>query len=226
MKKEYLAVCAAFLFAAFLAVETYGQALERLSAQYLRFDFTETACTAGSGCVPATGSPAGGGGRLVYSHPVFVPLGGSPVLYVDFAAQADQHGGSAEYISCVIDDNTAARKPCNAGTGGAGGAPAGWVNFSHHFQYNATYCNGVTCGNSAGDGGGGNGDEHDNTIYAHWCVHVTPGTHTVSLRLGTNAVSAFNPVGTPTTVFFEAAHIFIDANTPLAGNDCTKAPDL
>lgn len=238
MKKTNLTilmtVCTAFLCTSFLAVQLHGQALERISAQYLRFDFTETVCAAATaGCPLASGAPPGSGGKLVYTHPIFVPLGGSPVLYVDFAAQADQHGGGAEYLSCIIDDNTPARLPCNAGTGGAGGAPAGWVNASHHFQYNKdsageaiTYCNGTSCGLTSGDGGGGQGDEHDNTLFAHWCVHVTPGSHTVSLRLAASPTVSVNPVGISNVVFFEAGHIFIDVNAPLPGNDCTKAPDL
>src|SRR5579864_5431394 len=199
---------------AFLAVQAYGQALERISAQYLRFDVSETACQAATASCPSAVA-GGAGGKLVYSHAVFVPFGGSPVLYVEFAAQADQHGGGAEYVSCNIDG----RVLCNAGTGGAGGAPTGWVNAGEHFQYNAdsvgeaiTYCNGTACGLTSGDGGGGQGDEHDNTLFAHWCVHVTPGTHTVNLRLAASATTPANPVGIPNVVFFEAAHIFIDAN--------------
>jgi len=208
-------------FATFLAVQVYGQAIERLSAQYLRFDVTETACVAGSASCPA--AVAGGtGGKLVYSHPVFVPLlSGAPVLYVSFASQADTHGGVAEFLSCNIDGLL-----CNAGTGGAGGAPTGWVNASHHFDYQTTYCTGSACGLSGGDGGGGAGDEHDNALYAHWCVHVSPGTHTVNLRLATNTTAPVNPAGVGNVAFFEAAHIFVDASQPPPGSDCTKAADL
>lgn len=209
-----------------LAVNAYGQAIERLSAQYLRFDVTETACQAATPTCPK--ALAGGtGGRLVYSHAVFVPLlSGSPVLYVDFAAQADQHGGSAEFVSCNIDGTLL----CNAGTGGAGGAPTGWVNVGHHFDYeHVTYCsglNGNACGLTTGDGGGGSGDQHDNTLYSHWCVHVPPGTHTVNIRLANAATAPSNPDGIANIVYFEAAHIFIDASQPAPGNDCSKAPDL
>jgi len=206
----------------FLATEMYGQAIERLSAQFLRFDVTESFCRAGStACPPPVAG--GGGGHLVYSHAVFVPqLSGSPVLYVDFASQADQHGGVAEFLSCNIDGTLL----CNAGTGGAGGAPTGWVNASEHFNYETTYCNGTACGLTGGDGRGGSGDEHDNALYAHWCVHVKPGTHTVNIRLATNTTAPTNPAGFANVAFFEAAHIFIDASQPPPGSDCTKAPDL
>ena len=225
MRKTYCTLLVTVV-AGLMAAQAYGQAIERVSAQYLRFDVSETACQAGTTSCPA--AVAGGtGGRLVYSHSVFVPLlSGSPVLYVSFAAQADQHGGSAEFISCNIDGTVL----CNAGTGGAGGAPTGWVNVGHHFQYQGvSYCSGLnsnSCGLTSGDGGGGTGDQHDNTLYAHWCVHVSPGTHTVNLRLANAATGSVNPAGVANVVFFEAAHIFIDASQPAPGNDCTKAPDL
>lgn len=211
----------------FVAVQVYGQALERISAQFLRFDVTEAFCVAGSAACPPASS-GGLGGHLVYTHPVFVPLGGTPVLYIEFEGQADQHGGEAEWLSCLIDG-----LPCNAGTGGAGGAPSGWVNVGHHFEYNVdtaaeaiTYCNGTACGLTGGDGFGGQGDQHDNTLFAHWCKKVSPGSHTVKISLAGSATSSPNPVGTANVVFFEAAHVFIDANTPFPGNDCTAAPDL
>ena len=76
MKKAMLVT----FFTLFLAAQGYSQAIERLSAQFLRFDVSETSCQAASATCPA--AVAGGtGGRLVYSHPVFVPLlSGSPVL--------------------------------------------------------------------------------------------------------------------------------------------------
>jgi hypothetical protein len=204
-----------------LAVEAYGQTIDRLSAQYLSFN-GETLCVAQSPACPAAAA-GGTGGELVYSHTVFVPLiSGSPVLFVSFAAQGDQHGGSAEFLSCNINGS-----PCNAGGGGAGGAPTGWVNVGHHFQYqNVTYCSGLNqndCRLTAGDGGGGSGDAHDNTIYAHWCVHVSPGLNTVNIRLANGATGTTNPAGVTNIVYFEKAHIFIDAAQPAPGNDCTNA---
>lgn len=197
-------------FAACFAAEMYGQAIERLSAQYLHFDSTEGFTTLGA-------TTGGGGGTTIYSHAVFVPiLSGAPVLYVSFAAQADTHGGVAELVSCNIDGVLL----CNAGTGGAGGAPTGWVNASAHFRYAATYCNGAACGLTGGDGGGGTGDEHDNTLYAHWCVHVAPGAHKVNLKIAVNHPGTL--AGVTNFAFFEAAHVFIDASQPPPGSDCTK----
>src|SRR5260370_32044979 len=106
----------------FFATEMYGQAIERLSAQFLRFDVTESSCFAGSTACPAPAA-GGGGGHLVYSHAVFVPaLSASPVLYVDFDSQADQHGGVAAVLICNLDGTL----PCNAGTGGRPGRPPAW----------------------------------------------------------------------------------------------------
>jgi hypothetical protein len=148
---------------------------------------------------------------------------------VSIAAQADTHGGAAGYLHCDIDGTI----PCNNGTGGAGGAPLTWVNAIHHYDYQdggfeQTYCSdaqslGTGCGLAGGDGSGGSGDEHDNALYAHWCVaNIVHGTHTVNIRWATGPATS----ATSGIAFFEAAHIFIETNNPPVGSRCTQAPDL
>jgi hypothetical protein len=229
MRKRFLPILIT-IFVALWTVQVNAQLpVNRLSAQYLRFDATETECTAGEAACPNPTATAPWGGKLVYSHAVTLPGTGPLTVYVSLAAQSDTHGGAAGYLHCDIDGTI----PCNNGTGGAGGAPNTWVNAIHHFDYQdsgleQTYCSDVQtfasgCGLSGGDGGGGSGDEHDNALYAHWCVaNISHGPHTVNIRWATGpAVS-----GTFGVAYFEAAHIFIESNNPPAASRCTQAPDL
>jgi hypothetical protein len=112
--KKFLTFVAAIL-AMSLSAQAYAQDIQRLSAQFLRFDRTETtsstaACGPGavrSGC-PSSPTP-GSGGTLVYSHSVFAPFtfsstgANSDVLYVTISAVGDNHGGESNYLSCNID---------------------------------------------------------------------------------------------------------------------------
>jgi hypothetical protein len=223
------------VFAVFLAVGAFAQEIQRLSAQFKNFDGTETSTTAqatGTAAVPGTG------GFLVYAKSVFVPaLSGGQVMYVTISAVGDDHFGESNFLSCNVDGPLGVgtlATVCNPTptTTGIDLAPPGWVGMTHHFQYNTVL--GGPCGAapgvgctvtytsngvnflSGGDGGGGQGDEHDNDYYYTWCKPIKPGSHVVNLRLG-------NKTGN-NTVFFEKAFFYIDVSaTPPASSGCTKS---
>ena len=109
MKKGF--IIPAMVFALFIAAQAYAQPINRISAEYLNFNGTETtstsaACGPGairSGC-PA-GSQAGSGGKLAYSKVIFVPYLNTPtnLLYVTISAVGDNHSGESNYLSCNVD---------------------------------------------------------------------------------------------------------------------------
>lgn len=207
-----------------ITAQAYAQ-LDRLSAEYLRFNGTES-----SSAVAATGTAAvpGTGGTRVYSKTVFVPFisnsYGLPVLYFTISAIGDNHGGESNNLSCNIDGPGGVGSlatVCNPTPGSAiDGAPPGWTTLTHHFGYETTYGSNGATGLSGGDGGGGTSDEHDNDYYYTWCKVVTPGLHTVNLRMG-NHSGATTPVPGGTTVFFEKAFFFIDVSPRPPFGQCT-----
>jgi hypothetical protein len=141
-------------------------------------------------------------GQLVYRKRVAVPSDHN-VLYVNITATGDQHDGAAMLVNCRVDGND-----CNPGNGDFPGfvtllkmtAPAVSTN-----------CN---------DGGGGGGDCHDNNFNYTWCIPINPDpwsgpiSHDVELRLATSEAGD--------TVFYEAAHYYIDSNY-IEGNACEQA---
>jgi hypothetical protein len=127
-------------------------------------------------------------------------------LYVTISTTGDTHGGAASWFSCVVDDEF-----CNPGAGGAAGAPGGWIALLKLPAANegADNCD---------DGGGGAGDCHDNSIYYTWCTNVKRGDHTVDIRLASSEESGQED----TTVFYEAAHFYIEA-THAKKDKCVQA---
>jgi len=228
--------CLALLavFGALLATEAHAQVLQRLSAQFLRFDGSETSST-----TAATGTLAvpGTGGILAYTSGVFVPFASGPqTLYVTLSAVGDDHGGQPNYISCNVDAGapggvpTAASQVCEASTAtGVDTAPPGWITMAHHFDYNISQyvdaanvfsgCTPASCGN----GGGGLGDEHDNAYYYTWCKPIFTGTHIINLRMGNKTGIKRSRFGENTTVFFEKATVYIDVSDAPPFGPCTRA---
>lgn len=234
--RKYLTLLAA-AFAVLLATRAHAQVLQRLSAQFLNFNGTETTSTTAA---TGTNLAPGTGGVLVYSHAVFVPFASGPqTLYVTLSAVGDDHGGQPNFMSCNVDDAPGGipADMCNPtpSSSGVDLAPPGWLTLAHHFDYDiagyvsagATFgifpappCTPATCG----DGGGGLGDEHDNDYYYTWCKPITTGTHTINLRMGNKS----GPTGTamfhePTNVFFEKAFIYIDVSDAPPFGACTPA---
>jgi len=235
MKKVFL--IPATVFALLIAAQAYAQPINRLSAEFLNFNGTETTTTAAAcgpgatrvGCV--AGAQAGTGGKLAYSKVIFVPYLNTPtnVLYVTISAVGDNHGGESNYLSCNVDgpgglgSNTTVCNPTPTQVGVDGG-PGGWITLTHHFAYQALYGSNGAINLSFGDGGGGTSDEHDNDYYYTWCKVVPPGIHTVNLRLG-NFSGPTTKVPTGSNVFFEKAFLYVDASqTPVLGA-CSPAPN-
>jgi hypothetical protein len=184
--------------------------LRRLAAEFRAFDATEIVTTA----PPA---PGGLGGTVIYTKSVFVPFD-SNVAYVTISTTADTHFGAGEAFSCLVDGVA-----CNPGTGGADGAPSGWLVLRKAFAFDDLTCNGGHgCGGvPPGDGNGGNGDAHDNSVYYTWCVNVKPASaHTFQVSQASfNFPTEFTSGG---QVFIEGAHFFIDADSQ--PNGCRVAP--
>jgi hypothetical protein len=101
---------------------------------------------------------------------------------------------------------------------------------THHFQYDTvaggacaaggcfvTYTSNGVSGQTIGDGGGGQGDEHDNDYYYTWCKPIRPGSHVVNIRLGNKTGIAGN------NVFFEKAFFYIDVSAAPPFGACTKS---
>src|SRR5260370_32361171 len=156
-----------------LAAQAQGP-IHRLSAQFKNWEVTETT------------TPSAVPGINAYTKTVLVPSTDN-TLYVTISAVGDTHKGNAGWFSCNLDGDPTlvpTGSYCNPGSGGAAGAPAGWLSLEKHFNYDfVTYNGGLT----GGDGSGGNGDTHDNSIQYQWCVSVGPGSmHTVQIRLASS----------------------------------------
>jgi hypothetical protein len=226
MKKHRIVLLAVSLL--LIATGALAQEISRLSAQFKNFDGSETTTN-----VAATGSASvpGTGGALAYSKAVFVPfLSGGQVLYVTISAVGDNHNGESNFISCNIDGPGGVGSfstVCNptATSFGFDLAPPGWIGLTHHFSYEVTYTSNGLTGLSSGDGGGGTSDEHDNAYYYTWCKRVSPGTHTVNLRLGNHTGPTVCPGcgGNNNNVFFEKAFFYIDVSATPPFAACSRA---
>jgi hypothetical protein len=167
----------------------------------------------------STTTPALSGGTQIFSKTVFVPFGFS-TGYLTISTQGDSHGGVALQLECLVDGSA-----CSPDFGGpAADAPAGWITPSKHFNYTSTYTLPDGTVTSGGDGGGGNGDMHDNSINHTWCVNLKPGVHTFSINLGNSCGGSLTPSCTgASTVFLENVHFYIDASSSFSGQ-CSAAP--
>ena len=147
------------------------------------------------------------------SKAVFVPgrVGSTHTLFITISAAGDTHGGTALLLSCNVDGTA-----CNPGTGGDGGAPAGWINVLKMPAIGLTDSGADTLTTNCGDGGGGSGDCHDNGIYYTWCKNVTSGLHTVEVRFASKDGSNL--------VFIEAAHFYVDVAKLPIGGGCIADP--
>lgn len=199
--------CAGGLLCVVVPASANGPIL-RITADFLNFDGTESFTDA------PVFAPDGTlvDGQTVFLKPVFVPPGMN-TLYVTISTTGDTHNGAALWLSCRVDG-----VPCNPGFGGAGGTPAGWINVQKHKNYPLGLI---------GDGGGGAGDQHDNSIYYQWCVKRQTGPARVEIKMASSGPDFETDDGvTPPFVFFEAAHVYIDASRIAGENRCTPAPPV
>jgi len=197
------------------SLDTWAGVLERLSAEFRNFDFPGSESSTIVGVAPLPGTAAGDDGVVVYTKTLFVPPGLS-TLFVTISATGDTHGGAALLLSCRLDGAF-----CNPGPTGASAVPPGWIALQKHFNYDTTYTpapNDPLAGLApAGDGGGGRGDMHDNSLYYTWCTEIPPstaGVHRVEIRMATSSAGS--------QVFFENAHFYIDAAKLRPGSDCVQ----
>lgn len=155
--------------------------------------------------------PGGAGGKVIYDKLVVVPADVN-TLYVTISAVGDGHGGARLELACLVDG-----LPCNAGGNPIGDSPTGWLTALRHKDYNDNY---AITNLFSGDGSGGAGDLHDNTVYYTWCMRVSePGArHDVQVKLGSKT-----PIGERGgNVFLEAIHFFIDASFIEGEDQCSR----
>ncbi len=202
-----------------IPTDTWAGVLERLSAEFRNFDFAGSETSTIVGVAPLPGTAAGDDGVVVYTKTLFVPPGLN-TLFVTISATGDTHAGSALLLSCRVDGAF-----CNPGPSGASAVPPGWIALQKHFNYDTTYTpapnDPLAVFAPNGDGGGGRGDMHDNSLNYTWCTKVPPstagavgGVHRVEIRMATSSVGD--------RVFFENAHFYIDAAKLRPGSDCVQ----
>jgi hypothetical protein len=194
MKKSIRTSLIISLFVLGFVVSAQAQNLIRKSAEFRNF----------GGFADESFTDAGVPGISIYTKAVATGIGEN-ILYVTISATGDTHGGAASWFSCSVDTGSGPVF-CNPGSGGAAGAPGGWIALNKlPAATTATNCD---------DGSGGTGDCHDNSITYQWCTVLpaafvaTGGAATVNLRMASSNPSA---VAGADTVFIEAAHFYIDA---------------
>lgn len=203
-------VACGFLLLITLPLEALAQNtgyVRRYAANFTAFGFELVSTTP-----PLEGAE---GGDIIYNKNFFV-ADDINTLYVTISATGDDHFGARLMLACKVDG-----RPCQPGAGDpAGGAPAGWFTALRYKNYNN---NGLPV-QSAGDGGGGAGDMHDNTVKYTWCTpfETKAGSHNVQVKLASSGV--FNDPGSEgAPVFLEAVHFFIDGARVAAEKDrCTN----
>ena len=195
----------ATLFVVSIAIQRQAQAQEvfRLAANFNFFGEEKSTLE------PVPGIP-------IYTQTVVVPAGVN-VLYVTMATTGDTHGGARSQFACQTAVPPAAFTFCQPGPGNpAGEAPPGWISLQRHRNYNTDYVH-LDGTLFSGDGGGGAGDLHDNSIHYTWCTPVpfqaTPSTRTVVLRMASSHenVPPIDPT-IPQFVFIEGLPVIVDAS--------------
>ena len=148
------------------------------------------------------------GGTQIWSKTVLVPSGFS-TAYVTISTQGDDHEGVALQLECLVDNYL-----CSPDFGGpSADAPQGWITLLKHFNYESDYLLPDGSFFSGGDGGGGNGDMHDNSINHTWCVNVRPGVHTFSIKMGNSCGESSTPdCSKDSGVSMENINFYIDAS--------------
>lgn len=150
--------------------------------------------------------PPATGGAAFFTKTVLVPPNVDS-LYITITTTGDTHGGAALRLACRtrIPPFTGF-SPCLGGPGSADGSPSGWITLNKvPVSPGTTNCD---------DGGGGNGDCHDNTVAYQFCRKIKPtgasaSLREVELRLASSIAGQ--------TVFFEKASIYVDANVGSGG---------
>lgn len=142
--------------------------------------------------------PLGLGGSPIFTE-VFNLPSDQHTVFVTLSTTGDTHGGAASWFTASVNGVV-----CNKGNEGAGFAPTGWIPLQKHRD-----------SQPGGDGGGGIGDLHDNSIYYTWCCieGIKPGgANTVQIRMASSLSNQ--------PVFIERSHFYVDSCKPRL---CTPA---
>jgi hypothetical protein len=200
-----------------LAIATWAGAapLHRLSSEFQNLASLGTPeVTSVAAPLPCGGTPASCGGSSVYTKALKIPFS---AVFITFTATGDTHQnsddlGAALLMSASVTDPTGGFKVCEApfGDGLSTAGPAGWITL----QKLPSGTGGTNCN----DGGGGDGDCHDNNLVFSCCVLTTPGgggaDSTINLRLASSNGGV---------VFYERANIQVDASPNPGGTLCKGA---
>ncbi len=140
------------------------------------------------------------GGVSCFSTTQFIP-GSANVLRIRWSTAGDSHGGAALSIACRIRPALAPAEWLFCNPTGTGAAPGDYITkLKLPVPTGTTNCE--TFG-SAGDGLGGAGDCHDNSIEMTWCVPIVgDDTFDIDLRIASDGTGE---------VFVEASYFFIDS---------------
>ncbi len=140
------------------------------------------------------------GGTSCFGTTQFVPNSAN-VLRVTWSTAGDSHDGASVRLACRIRPaSTGVWSWCNPT--GSGAAPGDYITKNKvPSGTGATNCN---------DGGGGDGDCHDNSIEVTWCVPIQgDDVFDIDLRLAPGALPA--GAGIP-IAYVEASYFFIDSS--------------
>jgi hypothetical protein len=190
--------------------------IRRLAADFFNFDGTESSTVKTAVAGRDARKPGDPDGEVIFKKKVYVPDSDN-TLYVSIYTTGDAHGGAALWLSCRVDGAF-----CRPGTGGAGGAPSGWISLLKLPED----LQDPDAENNCNDGNGGTGDCHDNSITYQWCIPLEEkrddkkprNIREVELRMATSE-SGNSPEH---EVFIEAAHVYIDSSRIKGANRCTE----
>jgi len=164
--------------------------------------------------VAALAGPPGAGGVVIYDKS-FATSDDVNVIYVTISTTGDTHAGAKTQFAALLDGAS-----CNRGSIPVGAGAPGWITLQRHQNYNL---NGLVPG-FVGDGAGGAGDMHDNSIHYTWCCRAEPleGLRNVKVKMASSCsfLGGCGPAGTETRVFIEGAHFYIDGSNVKSADRC------
>jgi len=217
LSKMFLGLAALVALAALVPVDLEAQgmanALKRVVADHSTWGSPWEIATATPPSFDPE-DPPGSGGDVIYDKTMFIDASHN-TAYVTISATGDTHTGSRMMFTALIDDVA-----CNPCPNPVGGSPNGWLTLQRHADYNVY---GLSPG-YVGDGGGGAGDVHDNSVYYTWCCKLPPPPDDTTGRLINAKVKmASGPspeTGLSDIVFIEGIHFYVDVNKIKEPNQC------
>ncbi len=165
--------------------------------------------------LPAAAGPPGAGGLLIYDKS-FVTSDDVNVIYVTISTTGDVHAGARSQFTALLDGEV-----CNRGSIPIGAGPPGWITLQRHLNYNIF---GLSPG-YGGDGGGGAGDAHDNSIHYTWCCRaaLVEGLRNVKVKMASACpAGSCGPAAMEPRVFIEGAYFYIDGSNVRSADRCVQ----